>query len=165
MKRNKNGLTPGWQPTEKQRRFVDGLMLGLNITDSAKQADCRPITFYTNWKNNPDFCHYLEGRRTSEALVKLPAVDRAVFKKAQEGDIAAAKLIYEVFGELRIRSLQLISNKTLNIGRDEYSKMTTAELKREAAKVAMELDQIASRDNWKKLELAAPIIDLDYPST
>lgn len=90
-----------WTPTIAQANFVDALLSGLKIREAAEMANCSRDSYYKTWRHSTDFMQYLEEQRRSKAAVKLPQVDKALFEAAQKGDIAACRLVYELFGNLR----------------------------------------------------------------
>lgn len=124
-----------WEPTEKQEKFVDGLLAGRNITEAAKAAGCSRSNWYASWRDDRDFRNYFDMRRYAENSIRLPSVDRAVFEKAMTGNIQAARLFYQ-----RYDLQETEAPEPLNVKHNEYDDLTDEELDATLLKLAKEAE-------------------------
>ncbi len=143
-----------WQPTVKQGKFVDALLAGKNITQSAEYAGCTKQAWYGRWRHDNSFLGYLERRRSEQAAVRLPAVDKALFDKAVSGDIQATRLIYEIFGHLRTNAPRVVQ-----VHNEYYDGLSEKELDQHL----IDLVQQAEREVGGHIGELEPVVPLRRP--
>jgi len=90
-----------WRPTAKQRLYLDTLVSAppgspLNKYAISKQAHISYVSV-VNWHKDERFLNWLDLQRTRLAEEKLEAVWKAMYDKAVEGNVPAAKLFVERF--------------------------------------------------------------------
>ena len=93
----------GWEIPIKFKTWVD-LYLNPDTTGSivqtCKDAELSRSTLY-NWLEHEEAVEYMNKRMAEIRKRHSPKIDSAVIRKAEKGDIAAARLYYEMFGDLK----------------------------------------------------------------
>ena len=107
MKNNIHPLTSAaepaesnWEPSSKQIDFLNaGIRCGLNRNVAAvcRDAGVSRVAFY-NWLKQPGFAAAWAELPRKVISAHLPGVVAAVVRKAQEGDVAAARLLFQAAG-------------------------------------------------------------------
>lgn len=99
-----------WKASPRQERLVELLLAGKMVTEACETIGITRQSFY-GWRKNPNFLNYFEQRRREVASSRTPRVDIQLFAKVLEGDVAAMRLFYEVFGSLRTGGQVVINNQ------------------------------------------------------
>ena len=92
-----------WQPSIKQHRVLNAAAeagIHRSVTAIAKQAGVRRQTIYEWLNNDPAFRHAWDELPRNLLRTHLPGVVAAMVRKAQGGDVQAAKLVLEAAGLL-----------------------------------------------------------------
>jgi len=92
-----------WEIPEKFKIFVD---VYLNpdgpgtIVNASKEAGVSRVTIY-KWLKREEAIEYMNKRSEEIRRANDPAIHSALIRKARKGDIAAIRLYYEMFGDLK----------------------------------------------------------------
>jgi len=91
--------------SERQQRFVESLMSfdgpKFSIKAVCKTAGITRQVFY-KWRQRQDFVTWLNGYRKPLSDADIIFIDKVVNEIAKRGDLAAAKLVYQRRGELKV---------------------------------------------------------------
>ena len=89
-----------WEPSPKQIDFLNAAIkagLNRNIAAVCRDAGVSRVAFY-NWLRQPGFAAFWESMPRKVLSAHMPGVMAAMVRKAQEGDTAAAKLLFQATG-------------------------------------------------------------------
>ncbi len=115
-----NSLIP-WSP--KQIKLIELLV---DPTDSRTKAEkacalgISPRTLY-KWQHLPSWHETVNGLALQSLGGRLPNIFRSVASKAEEGDVSAAKLVFEICGLLDGKPVTVINNANLAAGGTGFS--------------------------------------------
>lgn len=104
MARQKATKSKEWTPSAKQAQFLQAAAevgLDRNLSKIAKEAGVARQTVYEWLDKDPDFTRVYEGMWRKILWKHLPSVVSAMVKKAQGGDIHAARLTFDLAGLLK----------------------------------------------------------------
>lgn len=90
-----------FKPTENFKAFVDAYLnpdLPNTITAAAQAAGISTQAVYDYVKKHPEAHDYIAACADEMAKVHQPKIMAAMIKKAERGDVAAARLCLEVWG-------------------------------------------------------------------
>ena len=88
-----------FEPNERQQAFIEALLDGKPTKEAAIVANTPLRTVY-GWLERGDFKDFLIKQRQKLRAVTLPAIDGAMAKEAIKGNTSAARLVYELAGEV-----------------------------------------------------------------
>ncbi len=128
-----------WEPSPKQIDFLNAALkagLNRNIAAVCRDAGVSRVAFY-NWLRQPGFAALWESMPRKVLSAHMPGVMAAMVRKAQEGDTAAAKLLFQATGL---------------IGRDVVGSDTVA-----TTNVHLEL--VRRADNWEQFQEITRAVD------
>ncbi len=128
-----------WEPSPKQIDFLNAAIkagLNRNIAAVCRDAGVSRVAFYS-WLKQPGFAAFWEAMPRRLISAHTPGVMAAMVRKGQEGDTAAAKLLFQAAGL---------------IGRDVVGSDTVA-----TTNVHLEL--VRRADNWSELEDIMKAVD------
>lgn len=93
-------------PSERQHRFValwiEHSVGRFSVVSVCKAAGITRQAFYL-WMKQPGFLEWFNGYRERLSNTHMMAIDKMVHLKAERGDLAAARMVYEKRGELHKR--------------------------------------------------------------
>lgn len=124
MAQNGMNKTINKKQQEVAEKLVDPEFKG-TITELCKLCDVPRRTFY-NWRNNPDFCRYVDELIEKYTDSELAAVWKALIRACLCGNVQAIRLFFELKNKFK----ENISTGSTN----EYDALTSA-LKKEAERL------------------------------
>lgn len=128
-----------WEPSPKQIDFLNAALkagLNRNIAAVCRDAGVSRVAFY-NWLRQPGFAALWESMPRKVLSAHMPGVMAAMVRKAQEGDTAAAKLLFQATG--------LIGREV--VGGDSV------------AVTNVHLEHVRRADNWSELQDIMKAVD------
>ncbi|OHB94149.1 MAG: hypothetical protein A3E19_06270 [Planctomycetes bacterium RIFCSPHIGHO2_12_FULL_52_36] len=98
---SRHGGSAVWKP--KQRRFLQLLSSGSSLEEIARELKVRP-GLLSRWRALPGFQEALEETCRELIMEEMPRLLQALTEKAKEGNVQAAKILFDYMGQLRGRS-------------------------------------------------------------